>query len=1113
MGEILAATIEAYSILQEAKKLSEAMPLVLKKLGEANSAERTYIFKNLYDGDGTFGISYQFEWCRNPERTSLGREELNFLPWRLFPDVAIRLQNNEPVSIPLVELEDNIFSGPFSESENTWVTLFPIISKNKFWGFMGLNHHSQSDLPSESQTAVLYSFAQSIGHLLMGLRNYRRVLRSEKKHSRIIENIRDVAFKLDYGYHFVYLNPGWEKISGYTALESTGASIVDFVENAYHDFLKSELERMVQGEVAEFSLDLPFITQNAQLKWVKINIRKLKSSAENELFGTITDIHQSKLTADKLMENQSAFTSLFNTVEDVLYIGDPKGKNFVMVSDKVNRLGLCRKGFLYNSSYWLNIVHPDDRLLVDRHRDDFWNLGSFSLDYRVNNEHGITLWVNHKTWMEYDTSGQPLRVHGRYSNITSVKTKEIQLLESEERFKTISESLPFPLIMCTMDELDVLYINEFFLNIISQSTSSVSADFDIDDFVFHPDPAISVKDYIRNTVEIDNLEVLVKEVGGDSWYSLSSQKIPYHGGFVLTIVLYNIHKRKLAELERMRLAEILQALDQTQLNFSTEVEVQETFTNLLTTLIFFTRSEYGFLGEVLYDGQGNPYLKSNAISNSISNDHVHQFIQTHAPKGFEFRKLNNLIGEVLMSGKYLISNNVTRDERKSKDAMPHGHPELKRFLGIPIYKGDKFIGLVGLANKEKPYTQEDIDFLQPFLSSYANLISLVNVNKQKVKAESMQKESENLYKILSDNVDDIVSLHDLNLKTRYVSPSIERVAGFHPDILVGKDFFQFVDFPLDRSINFENYPRFVIPVRHKRLQKTIKIEMIWKPLYDENNRLYSYLATSRDVTERESILLKLKATLDKEKELNQLKSRFISMTSHELRTPLATILSSTDLLAMIIDKLGDNEIKHKSSNHIRKITGQLGRLTQIISDVLLMQQNSDGRINIDLSILDLNKVIMETLLDNFGSEAEGLAIKLDLPVEPVLIRSDLKWLSYIVRNIVENALKYSTGSERVPELTLRKKRSLIYITVQDFGIGVPEKEQKYIFDPFYRSSNVNGIKGTGIGLSIVYELVLKLGGHIDFRSKENKGTTITVSFPYERKNTSGRRRSGAAAKL
>mgnify|MGYP003641462513 CR=1 FL=1 len=1101
---VFKTTSNALSILNNSEDLEQAIADILKEIGEGLKLECTFVIRCI-EPSANGGMCYEYEWCNEGVDARLNGIKSKILLSRKTSLIKTVLMDNGSFHSPVDSKVDLFDDFPGIRNMDSYL-LIPIYLNRGLWGMIGLEYSFSNPMFLDSSIHHLRNLGISFGFFVLSLENKKRHVDTEQKYLRIIENIRDVVFTLDFSFKFVYLNGGWERLTGFSKEQSLGQTILSFFEPTYIDFFVKELEVLSSGVSLEITLDLPLVTFNKELHWIRIYVKQSLED-EGKLFGTILDIHQNKLNAEKLRYSHSAFKSLFNTVEDVLYIGNPTSRSYYIISKRISDFGVSQEKFINEPSYWLDMVHIEDRLIVDKFIRNSWVEENQKLEYRIINNHGITLWVENRTWLEYDMSGKPYRLHGRLSDITTTKTKELELLESEERFKVISENLPFPLIMCSLVDLEILYFNEFFLNMISQNNSSVRKDFNIDDYVFHPDSSISIREYILDGVEIDNLEVLVHEANGDHWYSLSSQKLPFKGGEVVIIILYNIHKRKLAELERFRLEDVLTALDQTQISFSMEEEFRDTYAKLLSTLIFFTKSEFGFLGEVIYDNDGAPYLRSNAIKNVECSEEIQRFIDSHMEKGFIFKELDNLIGDVLLSGKPLISNDLNGVGR-SRANLPKGHPNIKRFLGIPIYKGDQFIGMVGLANKEKIYSQEDIDFLKPFMSSYANLISLVNENKRRVMAESLHKESENLYKILSDNVDDVVSLHDLKMKIRYVSPSIERVTGISPEELIDKDFFEFINYHHEKSIDFESYPKFVIPVLHNKSGKTIKIEMIWKPLYNNQGKLYSFLATSRDVTDRELILSKLKKTLDKEKELNQLKSRFIAMTSHEFRTPLATIFSSNDLLKMILSQLENQEIKSKSMRHIDKINTQLGRLTQMVTDVLLMEQTSDGRLNVNLSLLDINQIIVETLQDKFAYNEAKPCINLKLPNKSVYLKSDRTWLSYIIKNIVENALKYSKSGDRMPDLSIKKRPNAIVLLVQDYGIGVPRKEQKFIFDPFYRSTNASSVKGTGLGLSIVYELVLKLGGKINFKSKENYGTTISIVFPYGTQDTPTSTRKG-----
>ncbi|MDO9554930.1 PAS domain-containing sensor histidine kinase [Rhodonellum sp.] len=260
------------------------------------------------------------------------------------------------------------------------------------------------------------------------------------------------------------------------------------------------------------------------------------------------------------------------------------------------------------------------------------------------------------------------------------------------------------------------------------------------------------------------------------------------------------------------------------------------------------------------------------------------------------------------------------------------------------------------------------------------------------------------------------------------------------------------------------------------------------------------LLTVTDITDKQLNLEELKINLEKEIELNQLKSKFISMTSHELRTPLAIILSSADLMKMFSEGVKEEKVKEGLIRQIKKIDIQIGRLNQIISDVVLLEKNNEGKLTFRQMDVDIKSLLLHLALNQFGLDENDSKIQLDLGIEPVFVKSDLTSLSHVFRNLIGNALKYTPVGSPKPILKMIPKEKWVEIQIEDFGIGIPQDEKKFIFDAFFRASNVSNIKGTGLGLSIVKDLVKNLGGKINFSSTEKRGSVFAINLPYEREN-------------
>ncbi|MBN7813195.1 HAMP domain-containing histidine kinase [Algoriphagus sp. H41] len=347
--------------------------------------------------------------------------------------------------------------------------------------------------------------------------------------------------------------------------------------------------------------------------------------------------------------------------------------------------------------------------------------------------------------------------------------------------------------------------------------------------------------------------------------------------------------------------------------------------------------------------------------------------------------------------------------------------------------------------------------------------------------------------MIIDQSEDILLLTNAGMEVEFVSQSMEKILEIPVAKSMGKKINQVLD-------NFPSLPlmkpnqKMVIPVTTPKTKKRLLIEFEFKPQYTPTGSVQAIIAIGRNVTERENSLKKFKDTAFKEKELNQLKSRFVSMASHEFRTPLATILSSALLIEMLLQKDFGPEIKAKIINHVEKIVAQTNRLTDITSDVLLLEKSIQTEMKVSLKRIRIGKFV-EDLVDTINRESfERRTVKFTMADGDTTVMTDPSLLTHIFRNLILNALKYSEGALD-PEVYLHLRGSYFEVTVKDYGLGIPKEEHEQVFGSFYRAKNVGNIKGTGLGLNIVKELTKKLQGEIWFTSSLGIGSEFYVSFP------------------
>lgn len=249
-----------------------------------------------------------------------------------------------------------------------------------------------------------------------------------------------------------------------------------------------------------------------------------------------------------------------------------------------------------------------------------------------------------------------------------------------------------------------------------------------------------------------------------------------------------------------------------------------------------------------------------------------------------------------------------------------------------------------------------------------------------------------------------------------------------------------------------------------------------------------------EVNRREESERKVLSSLEKEKELSLLKTRFVSMASHEFRTPLGGILGSIDL----IDKYIENGKLDKCQKHIKTIKSSVHNLTSILNDFLSVDKLEAGDIKakpVRFSIKDK----MEKWVNEFERIIpDGYEFDFELSDSSQIAFQDENIILNILLNLVSNAIKYG-GEEKKASLVSMVSGNEWVITVSDSGIGISEEDQKLLFSRFHRGSNVTGIQGTGLGLSIIAKYLEYIDGEIEVSSKLNIGSSFIVRLPLELK--------------
>lgn len=372
---------------------------------------------------------------------------------------------------------------------------------------------------------------------------------------------------------------------------------------------------------------------------------------------------------------------------------------------------------------------------------------------------------------------------------------------------------------------------------------------------------------------------------------------------------------------------------------------------------------------------------------------------------------------------------------------------------------------------------------------------------EKQQTESALRDSELKFKSLfSESLDVILIIHSESGIVLDVNKSLQRALGYAPHQLVGKHYSILIpDIETSSSEDLLNSVRYHGALFESRAflraDGTICPMDITATVIPWGNGT-AVVATLRDVSERlqaeeaRRTAELLKTQLEHEKELNELKSRFVSMVSHEYRTPLTTIMTSSELLLHYGDRMNEDQ----SNRHLGQIQQSVKNMIALMNEVLTIEKMNIGQVPFEPKEVDLvgfcEKIIEEIAFNTNSANP----IVFEVSGEPQPVAMDLSLLRQIVSNLISNAVKYSPAGGQV-DFKLEWGSKQVVLTISDHGIGIPPEDQKRLFEPFHRARNVQEISGTGLGLSITKRAAELHGGTIGFQSQVGIGTTFVVMLP------------------
>lgn len=365
-------------------------------------------------------------------------------------------------------------------------------------------------------------------------------------------------------------------------------------------------------------------------------------------------------------------------------------------------------------------------------------------------------------------------------------------------------------------------------------------------------------------------------------------------------------------------------------------------------------------------------------------------------------------------------------------------------------------------------------------------------------AETIARENAEKYRLISENSSDLITQMTADGYFTYVSPSSSDILGNPPKFYEGKSFSEFLPAEIQETWNqnrtlLENRETESIIFQHEIYRadgSTVWVETVCKPIWDWGGSLKTLQTASRDIHARKEAEIETKKALERERELTELRAHFVSMASHQFRTPLTVINSNVQLMELLeIDKFDP-----RVTQILNRITKETSRLTELMDDVLILGKLNARRLETNLESVEIDKLVLKVVEEHFSQQPDGRTVTVSLVGKPQPVVMDQSLTEHILTNLINNAFKYSPG-KRSPHIVIETREEECFVSVRDWGIGVPEEDRDHLFESFYRGNNTTEFPGTGLGLVIAREFMELQGGKIGFASPEDAGSLFWISFP------------------
>lgn len=977
-----------------------------------------------------------------------------------------------------------------------------------------------------------------------------------EKYKLIVEAANEIIYEMDELGHFTYVNPKTLEMTGYKESEILGKSYLELVHPDHRGSAQAFYrDQVVERKKSTFQ-EIPIITKNGEQFWIGLSVQLLESDfAVTGFLGVGRDITETYNSRLALEQSEEKYRGIIQNLQYGLMEVDLEEK-IIYANEAMSHItGYSKEELIGKVASNLLADERGLEILEKQHgkRDN----GTASV-YEIPMRHkdGSYRWAMISGAPIYNVDGSVKGSIGIHLDITNRIKAEEELKETRSRLKkykdglealnTVTANPTFSLGEQVIEGLSIAksylgmdlgiiseingakYGVKYFISSEENPGLNIGDEFKLSDtfceLVFndkeivythnvtkselneHPCHHIfgiesylgvsyTVNGEMRGTVNFSSPSA--RELEFDSYdlefVNLFSKWIGY------TITLYENQEKQ--ESDKAVLAQKNEELERNQQylgainDFVTKLLEDESISEISWEIAEKVIDRFGFDDCVIY------LVNEDEVS-------LNQ-VAAYGPKQAKNRQVKDaitipfghgIVGAVAKNGKAEIIGNTSKDPRYLVD-------DAVRFseIAVPIIADNKVIGVIDSEHQEKNFfNEEHLHTLTTIANIAANRLKNALAKKDQERAEKELKDSEQKFrKILHNAIDAVVSINSEGIITEWNNQA-EVIFGFSAEEAVGKSLTETI-IPHQHHQSHNNGMKHFHrtgegPVLNQKIEITalrksgeeFPIEMAIIPI--ENKGEHTFTAFLSDITIQKRVQTEMEKALNKERELNELKSRFVSMTSHEFRTPLTTIKQNTDLISYQLESLvPDNFPMFKK--YLDRIDGDLNRLTSLMNDILMLGRIEAGKVQLKKHSTDF-VAFTEKLVHKYNdTDIENRKMNFEVNGIPRPVEIDLQLMDHVLSNLLSNALKYSPG-KAAPRVSLNFNfLNKLEFRVKDYGIGIPEKEQKSLFESFYRATNVRNIQGSGLGLSIVKEFTEMHGGVISVESKVGEGSEFVIELP------------------